>query len=208
MTDQSVIKRNRRPAARPAEILTAALDLFAEKGFSATRMEDVARRAGLSKGAVYLYFTDKTALLTAIVETTIANELKEVGARASLAPGPVAPVITEAARHISRRLTETRLPEILKLIIAESGAHPELASLYFDHAISVALPLFEGLIRRGVATGEFRPVEPAYTARSLAGGFIFSALWRSVFEPIGKPALDIPAFAEHHITLILKGLAP
>lgn len=208
MTDQSVNKRQRRPEDRPAEILAVALDLFAEKGFSATRMEDVAKRAGISKGAVYLYFTDKTALLRAIVETTIARELQAVGARAESEPGPASPIITAAATQIARRLTETRLPEILKLIIAESGAHPELAQLYFDTTISVALPLFEGLIRRGIDSQEFRPADPAYTARSLAGGFLLAALWRGVFEPIGKPPLDIAGFAQHHITLILRGLAP
>ena len=208
MTDQSVSKRTRRPEARPAEIMAAALDLFAEKGFSATRMDDVARRAGLSKGAVYLYFTDKTALLKAIVETSLTRELRGVVEQALTTPGPVTPIIEAAATQIARRLSETRLPELIKLIIAESGTHPELARFYYDNAVSQALPLFERLIARGVATGEFRPVDPCFAARSLGGGFLLAALWHSVFQPIGAPAFDVAAFAPHHIALVLKGLAP
>src|SRR5437763_1426586 len=95
MTDHSVIsRRTRRPEARRAEILAAALDLFAEKGFAATRLEDVASRAGLSKAAIYLYFKDKTSLLMAVVEAAVGARLDMAQALVAGHAGPVAPLFT------------------------------------------------------------------------------------------------------------------
>ena len=102
--------RKRRPDARPAEILAAALDLFTERGFPATRLEDVARRAGLSKAAIYLYFEDKTSLLKAIVEATANANLATAAELIGQRKGPVAPVLRETLALLAARMTETRLP--------------------------------------------------------------------------------------------------
>src|SRR5437762_11720460 len=110
MTDPSETSlRKRRPDARPAEILAAALDLFTERGFSATRLEDVAKRAGLSKAAIYLYFKDKTSLLMAIVEAMAAANIASAANLIAGHPGPEAPVIRQLLATLAARMAETGL---------------------------------------------------------------------------------------------------
>jgi AcrR family transcriptional regulator len=138
MTDRLVTKNTRRPDARPAEILAAALDLFAERGFSATRMEDVAARAGLSKAGVYLYFEDKMALLKALVGEMAAGNVGVARSIAEQHEGPVGPLLTGILTFMSRQMRETNLPELLKVVISESRAHPDIGRLYLDSVIRQA----------------------------------------------------------------------
>jgi AcrR family transcriptional regulator len=143
MTDRSVTNpRQRRPEARPAEILSAALDLFAEKGFSATRMEDVASRAGLSKAAIYLYFNDKMALLQALVKDMASANLLVASQIAAQHQGPIAPLLRQIMLFLASQLRNTRFPELMKVIISESRAHPDIGRLYLENVIGEGLPLF------------------------------------------------------------------
>lgn len=209
MTDRSVIKSHaRRPEERPAEILTAALDLFAEKGFTATRMEDVASRAGLSKAAIYLYFRDKMALLEALVKQTVLTNLGQARAMAEAHDGPVAEALKAALGFMAERMTESRMPDLMKLVISESRAHPEIGRFYLENVINQGLPFFEALIRRGIERGEFRPVDPALTVKGMIAPMLLTAIWRTVFEPIGAAPLDVQAFVRHNQDMLLRGLKP
>lgn len=209
MTNQSVtISRKRRPDARPAEILAAALDLFTERGFSATRLEDVASRAGLSKAAIYLYFKDKVSLLSALVQATVGTNLALAGAMIGGHEGPVAPLIRQLLSVLSGRMVHTRLPDLIKLVISESRAHPEIGRYYLENVIGKALPMFQSLIERGIATGEFRAVDPVLTVRCIVGPMVMGAIWKSVFEPLGAEPLDIEALARQQADLIIRALQP
>jgi AcrR family transcriptional regulator len=208
MTDHPVINsRRRRPDDRPAEILAAALDLFAEKGFSATRMEDVAARAGLSKAGVYLYFRDKMALLEALVNQMAAANIERARATIEQHQGPVAPLIRTIIAFMAGRLTQTRFPELLKVVISESRAHPSIGKLYLDSVIARGLPLFETLIRRGMAAGEFRAVDPALAVKVMVAPMLLATIWKSVLQPLGADPLDIEAFASQHVDIFLKGMS-
>lgn len=198
--------RKRRPGDRPREILEAALDLFSEKGFAATRLEDVAARAGLSKAAIYLYFDDKTALLQAIVQEMATANVGAVRAFAAAHKGPVAPLLERVLVFLGDRISHSRLPDLLKVIISESRAHPEIGRFYFENVVAQALPLLQSLIERGMASGEFRPVDPALTVKCLVGPMVLAGIWRGVFEPIGAPKLDAGALARQHAALILGAL--
>ena len=209
MTERSETKsRSRRPEARPQEILGAALELFAEKGFSATRMEDVATRAGLSKAGVYLYFTDKMALLKALVNEMAGGNLAMVRSLAEQHQGPVAPLLRQALLFMAGQMRNTRFPELLKIIISESRAHPDIGKLYLDNVIHEGLPIFEGIIGRGIAQGEFRAVEPALAVKALLGPMLLAAIWKTVFEPLGAETLDIEAHAAQHVDTFIRGLTP
>ena len=209
MTDQSLTKkRQRRPDARPSEILAAALALFSEKGFSSSRMEDVAARAGVSKGAIYLYFPDKFALLKALVQQAIGGQISLAEQLVDRLDGPVAPLIAQLVRMFALRVETTDLPSIIKLVISESRAHPEIGRFYLDNVIMVAMPLLERLIGKGVTSGEFRAVDPRLTVKCLLGPMLLSAIWRSVFEPLGAEHLNVAALAEQHLDIFLKGLRP
>ena len=209
MTNQSEITvRKRRPAARPTEILEAALDLFTERGFNATRLEDVASRAGLSKAAIYLYFNDKTSLLTALVQATVGANISIAGDMIDKHQGPVAPLVRQLLGFMAGRMQETRMPDLIKLVISESRAHPEIGRFYLDNVIGKALPLFQSLIERGMASGEFHKVDPRLTVKCLVGPMLLGAIWKSAFEPIGAEPLDLAALAAHDADLIIRALQP
>jgi len=199
--------RKRRPKQRPREILDAALDLFSEKGFAATRLEDVAARAGLSKAAIYLYFDDKLALLQAIVREMATANVDTVRALAAAHQGPVGPLLERVLQMLGNRINHTRLPDLLKVIISESRAHPEIGRFYLENVAGQALPLLQSLIERGMAAGEFRRVDAALTVKCLIGPMVLAGIWRGVFEPIGAPALDAEALARQHGELMRVALS-
>lgn len=209
MTDQlEITARKRRPKARPAEILEAALHLFTERGFKATRLEDVASRAGLSKASIYLYFKDKESLLAALVRATVGSNISLAGEMAAHHQGPVGPLLAQLLRLMAGRMRDTRMPDLIKLVISESRAHPEIGRFYLNNVIGKGLPLFQSLIARGIASGEFRPVDPALTAKCIVGPMLLGALWKSAFEPIGAEPLDLEALASHNADLIIRALQP
>jgi len=209
MTDQLVIKRNRRrPEERPAQILDAALILFAEQGFAATRMDDVAAKAGLSKGALYLYFPDKVSLLTAIIDHTAGGTVATAMEMVSAHQGPVSPLLPLILKLVAQRLETTNLAAVIKLVLSESRAHPELGKAYLDTVINRAFPVMEGFIKRGVVSGEFRAVDPAMMVRSFIAPMLLAALWKSVIQPVGAPGFSIADLATHHADIILRALRP
>lgn len=199
--------QQRRPDQRPGEILAAALELFSQRGFSATRLDDVAAKAGLSKAAIYLYFNDKTALLRAVVAETAGTNIDAIGVMVHRHEGPVAPLIATFLEFMGGRLAHSEIPNLIKLVISESRAHPEIGQLYLETVIQRALPLLERLIQRGIDAGEFRAVDAKLAVKSIIGPMVMAAVWRSVFEPIGADALDIEALARQHADIIVRGLA-
>lgn len=209
MTNQSVIKdRSRRPDERPAEIVAAALDLFVANGFAATRLEDVASRAGLSKAAIYLYFKDKASLLMAVVDSTIGARLELAQDMIAKHQGPVAPLIGTLLPLLAQQLAQSRLPDIIKIVISESRAHPEIGHAYLNNVINRALPLFQSLIEKGIATGEFRAADPRLAVKCMVAPMLLGALWKTVFEPIGAAPIDIEALARQQVSIFIRGLQP
>ena len=200
------VKQRRAPTQRPGEILDAALALFVEKGFAATRLDDVAERAGLSKAAIYLYFEDKTALFRGVVRQAIGSNILTVEALATAHQGPVAALIPGILDFMASRVEDTPMASVAKLVIAESRAFPEIGRFYLKEVIGRGIPIFEGLIARGVDSGEFRKVDPMLTVRSLIGPMLLSIIWKTVFEPIGADKLDVRALARHHADLMLHAL--
>ena len=201
-------KQRRAPAERPKEILEAALELFVEKGFAGTRLDDVAARAGLSKAAIYLYFDDKLALFQGVIQQAVISNFSTVEGMLAAHRGPVAALLPGILDFMASRVEQTPLASIAKLVIAESRAFPEIGRFYLKEVIGRGIPLFEGLIARGVAAGEFRKVDPMLTVRSLVGPMVLSIIWKTVFEPIGAEKLDVRALARHHADLMLHALMP
>jgi AcrR family transcriptional regulator len=168
----------------------------------------VAARAGLSKAGVYLYFADKMALLKALVVEMAGANLTVARSIIEHHQGPAAPLIRHVLLFMAGQLGTTRFPDLLKIIIAESRAHPEIGRLYLENVIGQGLPLFEGVIRRGIERGEFRAVDPALAVKAMVGPMLLAALWRSTFEPLGAEPLDLEAYASQHVDTFLRGLAP
>ncbi|MBL8701410.1 MAG: TetR/AcrR family transcriptional regulator [Alphaproteobacteria bacterium] len=199
-------RQRRAPDARPGEILEAALALFVEKGFAATRLEDVAARAGLSKAALYLYFDDKQTLFEAVVRQRLTGNFDALSAMVAAHRGPIGPLIGQIFAFIGGRIVDTPIAGIVKLVIGESRAFPEIGRFYLREVIGRGLPLMEQLVVRGIASGEFRRVDPAFAVRSMIGPMMLAMVWRSVLEPIGAAKLDVAAFSAHHADFVVHAL--
>lgn len=201
-------KQRRAPAERPQEILEAALAQFVETGFAGTRLDDVARRAGLSKAAIYLYFEDKTALFKGVVQHAVASNVGRMEAMLADHRGPVAPLLPRILEFIADRIEHSPMAAVAKLVLSESRAFPEIGQFYLKEVIGRGLPLMERLIKRGMEQGEFRKVDAFLTVRSMMSPMLLAILWRTVFEPIGADKLDVQALARHHADLMLHALRP
>ena len=201
------LKFRRRAAARPDEVLDASLDLFIERGYAATRVEDIAKRAGLSKGAVYLYFASKEAILEALVRRAISPIAANAAMTAANYPGSIREAVSMAMRMIAARLTEPRTLAIPRLIMHEVTRFPELAAMYREQVIDKAKPVVEALVARGIASGEFRPVDPDLTVRSIIGPIALHIMLSEIFALRPQGGLQIDRMIENHLSILFDGLA-
>ena len=206
MSVQPAGRWRRRKQARPAEIVEAALEVFAEKGFSAARIDDVAARAGISKGTLYLYFASKEELFKAVVRQALLPNLARVERMLAAHPGTAAERIATVIGQIGALLQSTRIGVIPKLVIAEAGNFPELARFYHEEVIRRGLGLLGGEIERGIARGEFRPVDPGDGARLLVAPVLLAAIWKTTFEAHAGAPLDAQAFLATALEVLLRGL--
>ncbi len=207
MESESSVRWRRRKEARPGEILEAALDCFAERGFAATRLEDVAARAGVTKGTAYLYFRNKEELFKAVVVGYIVPAIERVEAAAE-SPGPVSDRIRGIAGVFLEKVLDSRFSAIPKLVIAEASNFPELARFYLDEVVGRGRRLIAGLLRRGIADGEFREVDVEHAVYCLIAPLMFSALWKHSLGPFDGKPMDAAALIRCHVDLFLRGLAP
>jgi AcrR family transcriptional regulator len=197
----------RRKDARPAEILSAALAVFVERGFAGTKLDQVAERAGVSKGTLYLYFDSKAALFKATIRATVLPNIAQAEAAAQSFPGPSAALLTMILGRMATVLTETDLGAILKLVIGEAGNFPEIARFYYAEIVSRGLKLFGGILQRGIERGEFRPLDVEDTVRLIMAPMLLSAVWRHTFDPTVGTHLDVKKFIGNHLETLLRGIA-
>lgn len=201
-------KFRRRPEARPAEILAAALEVFAERGFQAARLEEVAKRAGVSKGALYLYFETKADLFRAVVTDAISPNIERVKAMAS-AEVPFEMAVRMGIGMMARTVVaDRRISGVVKLVIAESRNHPELATIWHETVVQPGIALMSGLIAAAQARGEVRSGDPRLFAFGLMGPMVLSMVWRETFEPVGAEPVDVVKLADQHLDTVLKGMRP
>lgn len=197
----------RRKDARPEEILEAALDVFVTRGYAAARLDDVARRAGVTKGTIYLYYPNKTALFKAVVRQSLVPRLEQAEAASGAHRGSSADALRQLMWTLWRTIGETRLSGIPKLIIAEAANFPELARFYWNEVASRALALVGSLIQRGIARREFRRVNPRFATMSLVGPLLFAVIFKHSLLPVSGVQLDFSAFIDAHLENFLRGLA-
>jgi AcrR family transcriptional regulator len=200
---KAVGKWRRRAEARPDELLDAALDEFIAKGFDAARVEDIAKRAGLSKGAVYLYFKSKEELLRALIEREVSPVLAQVGEMARQAENP-RDTLRMIGRFAGAQIANPRFMAIPLLVISIANRFPELVDFYRGEVATKAKGGVEALIKRGIKLGQFRKVDPHAGARAIIGGVLFEALWAHVLR--GPTSINTPDWLESHIDIVLNGL--
>jgi AcrR family transcriptional regulator len=199
-------KFRRRKADRPGEIVEAALAVFAEKGFAAARLDEIAARAGLSKGSLYLYFATKEDLFRAVVTQAIAPNVREIRALLLAHPGPFAQLLELLAARLSLLLTQVPVGGVAKMVIAEARNFPELARVWHDELVSQALGGLAGAVAAAQVRGEVRAGDPRAYALQIAAPFVMAAIWRETFAPVGAAPFDLPELAGQHVRTLLKGL--
>ena len=170
-------KRERRKDARPGELLDAALELFVEKGFAATRAEEVARHAGVSKGTLFLYFSSKEELFKAVVRENISGRFSEWNASFDSFQGSTADMLRYCMRIWWERIGSTKAAGVTKLMMSEARNFPELAAFYEHEVMQPGQELIQRILQRGVDRGEFRPIDMRYGVYTVLAPMLFLAMW-------------------------------
>ncbi len=200
--------RQRRKETRPQELLDAALELFVEKGFAATRSEEVAQRAGVSKGTLYLYYPSKEELFKAVVRHNLVNLIAEGAALSQTFEGSSSDLLVELIQVWWERVGSTSAGAIHKIVLSEVRNFPDLAQFYTDEVIIPADALFSGAVQRGIDSGEFRVLPVHEVAHALMAPVIFMALHQHSFGacPVVGADIDPTAMLRTQLDLVLRGL--
>ena len=197
----------RRPDARPQELLDAALALFVERGYAATRLEEVAQRAGVAKATLYLYYDNKLELFKAVVRHALVERIDEVAqsqARRHLGAREELAALLSA---FVERVASSSLSGIPKLVIAESGNFPEIARFYHDEVIRRGRAMVVAALERGAASGEFRRVDTEYAWRIVIAPLLLAIIWKHSFQSFEPGPLDLRRHLEAQLDILLDGLA-
>jgi len=200
--------RQRRKETRPQELLDAALTLFVEKGFAATRSEEVARRAGVSKGTLYLYYPSKEELFKAVVRQNLSSLIAEGIELAETFEGSTSDLLGKLMTTWWHRVGNSPAAGIHKVVLSEVRNFPELAQFYTDEVIAPADRLFSGTVQRGIDRGEFRPMPVHEVAHALIAPMIFLALHHHSFGACHVEGIehDPEAMLRTQLDITLRGL--
>ena len=211
--------RRRDKEARPQQLLDAALSLFVEKGFTATRAEEVAKLAGVSKGTLYLYFPSKKELLKAVINEHLSLRIAEAARRVANHQGSAGALLGGMLVQWWGQLYDSPASGVFKLVITEVRNFPEIGEFYARHVIAPAHQLIGGVVQKGIACGEFRAVDVDHAVHSLVLPLVMICLHRhSLGACVGACAgacagacpdywhLDGNTFIAQHVGLVLDGL--
>jgi AcrR family transcriptional regulator len=217
MTSEAIIhnaeqapKRERRKEARPGELLDAALDLFVEKGFSATRADEVAARAGVSKGTLFLYFQSKEDLFKAVVRENIANKFPTWQEEFLTFEGSSADMLRYALTSWWERIGKTRASGITKLVMSEAQNFPEIAAFYQEEVIQPGNAMIRRILERGVQAGEFREMDLEQAVHIIVAPMIFLMMWKHSMGACAASAkiVDPEQFIHMQVDVLLHGMTP
>lgn len=208
MVESPVQTRRRRKQARPQELLDAALALFVEKGFAATRAEEVAQRAGVSKGTLYLYYPSKEELLKAVIREHLSARIAAGAVLAEQYRGPMAPLLRDVFSHWWQSVIDSPTSGVFKLIITEVRNFPDIADFYHREVIEPGERLIGSIVQRGIDSGEFERLDVAAVVHSLVLPMVMVCLHKHSLGACSRHVdhLDTPSFIRAHIDLVIRGL--
>ncbi|MEL6582978.1 MAG: TetR/AcrR family transcriptional regulator [Pseudomonadota bacterium] len=204
LNTQETRVRHRRKEERPAEIVAAGLAEFAERGFERTRLEDIAKRAGIAKGTIYLYFRNKEAVFEAAVEAHLEATLADVGALSQSFDGTTEELLRLILSRFYGQIAEGSASTILRTMVTEGPRFPELLKLYHERVITPAEAMMAGVLERGVARQEISAEAVPHYHRMIAAPAIMLSLWQILFAEI-EP-IDFDRYLDEHIALVMGGL--
>lgn len=198
-------RRQRRKDARPAEIVAAAMALWAERGYAATRLDDVAAQAGIAKGTVYLYFPSKAALFEAALRERLDTTFGDAMGQALQSPLATAELLAQFFDALRQRLIEAGAGVLLKVLIGEGHRFPELVALHRELAVERGMRAIRAILARGVARGELHVDALTLDPRLVMAPALVAALW-SILYPEAAAADDPATLLHQHLGLLLRGL--
>lgn len=187
-------------AARRQAILDAALTVFAQRGYEAARLDDMAAKAGVAKGTLYLYFNDKEALFEALVRSAVSPILGQASAAAAMPGMKAADVLKLFFALFQKEVLDTDRKLLLRLIISEGPRFPVLAEFYYREVVSQGLKLMRTVAKNAVASGEFSSDAAARFPQLIVAPLLLAAIWDSMFSKL-EP-LDVPGLLEAHRQLL------
>jgi len=200
------LRWRRRKEARPSELTAAALDLFVEKGFAATRLDEVAARAGVSKGTLYLYFDSKEALFKAVIREGMLPLLAEGEELVATMPGPASELFKAIVMRWWEMVGENPIGGIPKLIFAEARNFPELACFYNTEVIERGKRLLAAVLQRGIDLGEFRPLNPDDLVHIVFSPLMMRIIWKHSLDCCGVTSVPVDIYLREYLELTLRGL--
>jgi TetR/AcrR family transcriptional regulator len=204
--DPTAARRGRRKQARPAELLEAALDLFVDKGYAATRVEEIAARAGVSKGTLFLYFPSKDELFKAVVHDTISRHFSEWQQELAAFRGSSTDLLATCMQVWCERVVLTKASGITKLMFSEAQNFPEVAHFYEQEVIVPGKALLRHVLERGVATGEFDIPDLDHAVLAVIAPMIFLAMHKhSLGRVCTAGPLDAAAYLKAQLHALLHG---
>lgn len=205
MTQPSIPKappRRRRKEARPAEIVAAAMAVFADVGFAAARMDEIARRAGVAKGTVFVYFPTKNDLFRAVAQSVLAVNFEPLRLMADQPLDRIVPLLLARAAYVG----DTPVAAVVRLLIAEARTFPDLAQVWHDEVVSQMLGFLTAAIEAAQARGEARAGDARLYAFSVIGPMMAGFMFRQVFAETDVQLPDLQALATQHAAVVLDGL--
>lgn len=195
----------RRKTARPGEMVEAALTVFAEKGFAAAKLEEIARLAGVSKAAVYLYFETKEELFRAAARSAVGPALSVVEQAAEDIEAPFAQLVPLLLAQAAGLMAQSRAGALARIVITEARTFPDLAEIWRQDVVERVIGLVARLIAKAQARGEVRAGDPRLMAFSLMGPMVMGLLYRVVFGEV-ESAPDLAGLAAEQTETALRGL--
>lgn len=199
----------RRKEARPGEILEAALAVFVERGYAAARLEEVARRAGVTRGTMYLYFPSKQALFEAVVRASVIPGIERAEALASEFEGSSADLLERLVRDWWERVGGSpALSGLPKLVMGEAANFPEIARFYHEHVVRRSQAVLRRALQRGIDRGEFRAdLAPEVVSKLIVAPLLFAIQWRHSFERVVDDRIDAGVCMDTHLAMLRRALA-
>ena len=182
--------------------------MFAEKGFAAAKLDEIASKAGVSKGALYLYFETKEDIFRAVVREAVVPNIDMVEAVLAQATIPFPDLLRLALARIEAVIETSRLGAVAKLVIGESRNFPELARVWHDEVVSRMLAAMSGALERAQMRGEVRLGDPRLQAFSIVGPILLGVIWQETFTPVGAPPAPLQSLIRQHGETMIAGLAP
>lgn len=203
MYSMSPLRNRRRKEDRPDEIADAAFEAFASNGFDRTRLDDVARRAGVSKGLLYVYYKTKEELFKAVIRRVVSPYVDTLSKRLEQSDESAEALLRGPVQSFMQQLPDTPARIVVKLMISEGARHPDLLDYYWDNVASRGMAMIQSIVQRGVDRGEFRQSAVTDLPQLVVSPMLVAMIWKIVFA---ERSLDTDRLVETHVDMLLTFL--